>query len=170
MLSMFNKLLKAQNDFYKVCGFRSTDLMREAESAEYYAHYYNISNKSVKFRIAKITPTKSGQFVTMWKRGEDGIIKPYDQSDNIDFFVINVAYEDKIGQFVFPQATLIAKNIFSLNDKGGKRAIRVYSPWDKVSSRQALLTQKWQMQYFIEITPDTTINVELAKKLYSISK
>jgi MepB protein len=37
----------------------------------------------VQYRVAKITPTKVGQFVTLWKRVGRGPIQPFDLSDPV---------------------------------------------------------------------------------------
>ncbi|MCP5369402.1 MAG: MepB family protein [Rickettsiaceae bacterium] len=50
-----------------------------------------IKGKKGLFRIAKKTPTKSGYFVTIWKRGADSIIAPYEEADAIDFVVVAVS-------------------------------------------------------------------------------
>ena len=112
-LKISNKVMDAQNVLYRLCGFKVNDLMPENESEEYCAHFYSIKNKNIRFRIAKKTPTKTGQFVTLWKRMPNGIIGPYDKSDSVDLFVINLAHKNKIGQFIFPKSILIEKNIFS---------------------------------------------------------
>nr|WP_255255565.1 MepB family protein [Bacillus cereus] len=36
----------------------------------------------------------------------------------------------------------------SNKDKGGKRAICIYLPWDKPTSRQVQKTQRRQLEYF----------------------
>jgi hypothetical protein len=46
--------------------------MLERESLEYAACSFKLNSMSVKFRVAKITPTKIGQFVTLWKRVSKG--------------------------------------------------------------------------------------------------
>ncbi|MEC0126550.1 MepB family protein [Paenibacillus pabuli] len=51
-----------------------------------------------------------------------------------------------IGHFVFPKHVLLQRDIISDQGKGGKRAIRVYPPWDKPTSKQALNTQQWQLE------------------------
>ena len=118
------------------------------------------------FRQAKITPTKIGQFVTIWKRNiEKNIIEPFEVSDEIDLFVINVKNESQFGQFVFPKSILIEKGIFT-NKKKGKRAIRVYPIWDLTDSKQAIKTQKWQLDYFLDIPIDGSLNINRAKLLY----
>lgn len=79
--------------------------------------------------------------------------------------MVNVKYDDHFGQFIFPKSKLIEKGIISTNKKEGKRAFRVYPPWDTVINKQAERTQKWQLNYFLRI--DNSVNIELAQKLYS---
>lgn len=54
----------------------------------------------IKFRVAKITPTKVGLFVTFWKRIGAGPILPYDLSDPFDFLIISVRNEKHLGKFI----------------------------------------------------------------------
>jgi len=49
-------------------------LQKEEESDEYSAFRFSLNNKKICYREAKITPTKTGQFVTLWKRNVSGII------------------------------------------------------------------------------------------------
>src|SRR5258708_5952015 len=92
---------------------------------------FNLNGFFIRFRVAKITPTKIGQFVTLWKRIGNGPTQPYDTSDTVDFFIISTRKDDHFGQFVFPKSVLSEQGILSINGKGGKRGIRVYPPWDK---------------------------------------
>lgn len=167
MLDALKKVLEAQNYFYDVCGFKVTNFIVENEGVEYYAHFYCLENKNIRFRIAKKTPTKTGWFVVMWKR-KDNVIVPYDYVDQVDFFVINVVNQSKIGQFVFPQSVLLERGVFSIDSKGGKRAMRVYSPWDGTQSVQATRTKKWQEQYFVDMSFKNAETIERIKKLYFI--
>ena len=48
------------------------------------------------FVVAKITPTKIGQFVTLWKRSGKLPIQPFDLS--IDFVVVSVRKGDLFGR------------------------------------------------------------------------
>ena len=52
------------------------------ESAEYGACSFKLNGKTIQFRVSKITPTKTGQFVTIWKRNKEGITEPFDNADN----------------------------------------------------------------------------------------
>lgn len=119
-------------------------------------------------RSAKVTPKKEGQFVMFWKRKPNGPIEPFNESDNIDFLVVNTQKGQRTGQFVFPKSILIKKGIISTAKKEGKRAFRVYSNWDLPSNTQAERTQKWQSDYFYEINVSTS--VKQVAELYRVER
>jgi hypothetical protein len=102
----------------------------------------------------------------VWKRDSNRITAPYDSSDQVDFFVINVVHNNKVGQFVFPKAVLLEKGVFSTNSKGGKRGIRVYSPWCEANNRQAAKTKQWQERFFIDLSLQDSENIERFRNLY----
>ncbi len=168
MLDILKKVISAQNSLYDTCGFTVKNFSAENESEEYYAHSYLLGAKNIRFRIAKKTPTKTGWFVTMWKKNQNNIIAPYESSDQVDLFVINIVDQNRIGQFVFPKSILVEKNIFSTKAKEGKRAVRVYSPRDEANNAQALRTKKWQCEYFIDITSTNATSTEKIRDLYSL--
>jgi hypothetical protein len=150
-------LIIAKETLYDSCNFDVTQPQPEAESQEYDAYRFQLNQKQICYRAAKITPTKTGQFVTLWKRNTTGIIEPFDFSDAIDFVIVSVRKDDLFGQFVFPKAVLLEKGIFTTLTKEGKRATRVYPPWDETTSKQAQKTQQWQLNYFHTITPNTNL-------------
>lgn len=150
---------------YDACGFQLSNLELNAESSEYEACSFVLNGKNIHARFSKITPTKTGQFVTIWKRNKDGITEPYAVSDNFDFLVITARSGNKYGQFIFPKAVLASKGIVSQNGKGGKRGIRVYPPWDAAESKQAATTQSWQTKYFLRMDMELAEAIESAKKL-----
>ena len=39
----------------------------------------------------------------------------------------------------------------SKNNIGGKRGFRVYPPFEKVTSTQAIKTQSWQVEYYKDL-------------------
>jgi hypothetical protein len=147
------------------CNFQITQPIPETESSEYGACRFVLNNSNILFRTAKITPTKTGQFVTLWKRINQGPIQPFDSTDSIDLFVISVRKDNHFGLFIFPKAVLISKEIVS-DKKEGKRAIRVYPPWDITTSKQAQKTQNWQLEYFLETSVNLPINSNRAKLLF----
>ncbi|MFV8370115.1 MepB family protein [Flavobacterium sp. LB2R40] len=150
------------------CDFEIENLIIEKESVDYCASKFDLNTFKILFRTAKITPTKIGQFVTLWKRFEKGPIQPYDSNDPIDFFIINTMSGAKFGLFIFSKSVLIQQGIITTPLKEGKRAIRVYPPWDKTISKLAQKTQKWQLNYFLEIPSEQSLNIERAKSLFVI--
>ncbi|WP_163407582.1 MepB family protein [Flavobacterium ajazii] len=166
--SISNDLILVKELVFNCCNLKSTLPEPETESAEYSAYRFEINDKKICYREAKITPTKTGQFVTLWKRNISGTIEPFDFSDPIDFVIISARKENNFGLFIFPKSVLLEKGIFSTSAKEGKRAIRVYPPWDITTSKQAQKTQEWQVNYFLEIFEKETI-VSKAKKLFDIS-
>lgn len=117
-----------QYNTYAQCGLKIESFLPKDTISKYCSHIFNLNNKNILFKIAKKTPKKTGWFVTLWKRNSDNI-----------------------GQFIFPKTVLLEKKILSQNNKGGKRAIRVYTPWDKVTSTQASQTQSWHSPFFVDL-------------------
>lgn len=159
-------LLRAKARVYDPSGFTCSQPVPEAESAEYGACAFTLDGLSVRFRVAKTTPTKVGQFVTVWKRSESGPIQPFDAEDPVDLFVISTREGERFGQFVFPRDVLRERDIVSTNGSGGKRAFRVYPPWVTTTNRQARSTQKWQVEHFLQLSEDEPVDVLRAHALY----
>ena len=150
---------------YDKCGFDFSNFKQNSDSKEYGACSFDLDGKIIQYRVSKITPTKAGQFVTIWKRNNDGITQPFDISDNFDFFIITSKSGNNLGQFIFPKSVLADKGIITRNGKEGKRGIRVYPPWDIAENRQAIKTQSWQTKYFITIKNDNLTDLDLTKQL-----
>ncbi|MET9645744.1 MepB family protein [Streptomyces syringium] len=168
MTTTHDDLLAAKTLVYDPNGFTCSEPVPEAESAEYAAHAFTVDGRSVRFRVAKTTPTKVGQFVTVWKRiGGGGPIQPFDAADPVDLFVISTRDGDRFGQFVFPREVLRGRDIVSTDGVGGKRAFRVYPPWVTTTNRQASATQRWQTEYFLPIPEDgRPVDGERARAFY----
>ena len=165
---MNRHITSAKQFLYDPCGLTFSVFNEEAESHEYGACTFNLNALVIKFRSAKITPSKTGQFVTLWKRSEAGITEPHDASDLIDLFVIQVTKGQLSGQFVFPKPVLVEKGILSSSVGEGKRGFRVYPPWDIATNCQAEITQKWQLDYFLKIPPDGSFDRERANVLFGL--
>lgn len=151
---------------YDKCGFQLTNLKLNLESLAYGACSFELDGKKIEHRTAKITLTKTGQFVTIWKRNINGITEPFDILDEIDFIVITAKSGDNFGQFIFPKSVLVDKGIMAQNGKAGKRGIRVYPTWDALINKQAEKTQIWQTKYFITIGSDNSAELDRAKKIF----
>lgn len=174
-------LLAAKALVYDPSGLVCSRPVPEAESAEYGAHGFTVDGSAVRFRVARTTPTKVGQFVTVWKRSADGgPIRPYDSGDPVDLFVISTrdtgdgVGDDSggtggsggSGQFVFPRAVLRERDIVSTDGVGGKRGFRVYPPWVTTTNRQAGRTQKWQVEYFLPVPDGEPADPDRCRALY----
>lgn len=159
-------LLAAKAFVYDPCGLACSQPVAEAESAEYAAHAFTLDGLAVRFRAAKTTPTKVGQFVTVWNRSPGGPIQPYDASDPVDLFVISSRDGHHFGQFVFPLDALRRHGVVSVHGVGGKRAFRVYPPWVTTTNRQAGRTQSWQLDHFLHLPRDGPVDLARARELY----
>lgn len=152
--SISASLLLLKSQLYDPCFVDLAELRMVSKS--YDACSFQLNGKRVIYRASKLTPKKTGQFVAIWKRNEQGITAPFDASDDFDFMVIAALSAERVGQFVFPKAVLIKQGVISLNHAGGKRGMRVYPFWDIVTSKQARKTQLWQGEWFLEVTHDPT--------------
>ncbi len=141
-------LEKLLYDYFK---YKITNLIINKESNEYGACLFNLNGIKFLYRNAKITPTKIGQFVTVWKRSDNKITIPYSLNDALDYYIISVQKDAFMGYFIFPINILHTNGIVSdLNGNGGRRGFRVYPIWDKPDNKQAEKTQKWQISYFLD--------------------
>lgn len=154
-------LTMAKELVYDNCGFRITNFQHHAESVEYGGCSFELNGKKILYRASKTTPTKTGQFVTIWKRNINGTTMPFDVVDDFDFVIISSKRDGNFGQFIFPKSVLADKGILTANGKDGKRGIRVYPPWDVVNNRQAIKTQNWQTKYFVSISDDVNAYLNL---------
>jgi hypothetical protein len=154
-------------NFFDHYGWISSNIEREKESQEYEAYRLKINEKTVVFRTAKTTPTKVGQFVTLWKRNNgEAPIQPFSSEDSIDYVIVCTRQEERLGLFIFNNIVLQQKGIYSTENQKGKLAIRVYPVWDNPTSYQAQKTQAWQKEYFSEILAQEPQTKEKIKTLF----
>ncbi|MEU9125545.1 MepB family protein [Streptomyces sp. NPDC048506] len=163
---LHDDLLAAKDMVYDPSGFVCSPPVPEPESAEYAAQGFMLDGLSVRFRVAKTTPTKVGQFVTVWQRSTEGPIRPFDADDGVDVFVISSRDGAHFGQFVFPREVLCERGIVSRNGSGGKRGFRVYPPWVTTTNRQAHRTQEWQVVHFLSLGEGGPVDLARARALY----
>lgn len=165
---LFSELELIHKYIFRVCGIELKNVETELESQEYSAHNFELNNEKVKFRMAKITPKKTGQFVTIWKRNERGITQPHDISDKFEFYIIATREENKFGIFIFNKMVLSENKILTNKNGEGKRGIRVYPTWSSATNKQAQKTQNWQERYFVVISDKNQIDISKAKKLLNL--
>ena len=142
------------------------NLIIDEESNAYSACSFSLDSKRIVYRKANTTPKKIGQFVAIWKRNKLGETAPYQDTDSLDALIIAVETATHRGQFIFPRELLVKKNILSSSTKLGKRGIRVYPSWDTPTNKQAIKTQQWQLDYFVNFNEDAAqITKELKERL-----
>lgn len=139
-------------EIFKRCGFKCSTPVAEAESEDYDASTFKLDSHQIKFRSGKVTPTKVGLFVTLWKRNAQGVTAPHDETDPFDFYIVHTKKEKLEGYFIFPQSALAQYGVLSKKHSGGKRGFRVYPSWDIDLNKQAKQTQSWQLKYFVSIS------------------
>lgn len=141
----------------------------EKQNSKYGAGLFELSCRTVRFRVANITPTKIGQFVAIWEKDMNNKNQPFSYEEAPDLLVITTLKNDtEYGQFIFPKEILFKQNIFRSSSTKGKMAIRVYPSWDRPTSKQAIKTQKWQLPYFVDMSHQNKLSREKIIKLYSI--
>lgn len=151
-----------------------TRVKEERQNSDYAAGRFKLSTgldtKTVRFRVAKQTSTKIGQFVTFWEKDANKTNQPYPFDEAPDLLVITVFRNNGMfGQFVFPKAILIKKGILRTNSTKGKMAIRVYPSWDSPTSTVAIQTQHWQLDYFFEVSNIDILPTQKIVELYAQS-
>lgn len=153
---------------FKPCNFSLKNIKPESESQQYAAHTFQLNKYQILFRKTKITPTKTGQFVTLWKRNEKGITEPFDLKDEFNCYLIAAKTPTNFGIFIFPKKVLHENKILSDQTTDGKRGIRVYPTWVETTSKQAKKTQDWQTKYFFDLSNPKQIDLNRAKNLLKI--
>lgn len=150
---MIKELALIRHTIFDRLELHITDLTKEAECEEYAGYNFKFGPFSIKFRKARITPKKTGQFVTLWKRNpQTKETEPFTSADTFDFLIIFT--EDKYQQdfFFFSRNTLVQHKILTASSQTGKRGFRVYAAWDTPGNKQAEKTGIWQKKSFINFS------------------
>lgn len=150
---------------WNAAGLVCADIVAQPESAEYCGHILTLAGRRAVFRSAKTTPTKAGQFVTLWQRSDEGPIRPFDTNDGVELFVVQAGFGAGLGQFVFPTSALVRHGVVSVDGQGGKRAMRVYLPDVECGNAQSRRTQAWQCEYFL---PTARLDTARARALHAV--
>ena len=108
ILSLLDEVILKPNHF------AISNIEKDAECEEYLGFNFNINHLSVKFRKAKITPKKVGQFVTLWKRNTSKQTDPFDENDLFDFYIIATEDDKKNGYFIFSKSFCLFSSKISL--------------------------------------------------------
>lgn len=160
------ELLKEQ--LYDICSLQISNYQVDKECVEYSGNTYQIEGLKIIGRNAKKTPIKDGFFVTLWKRNGDGPIQPIESTEDFDYSIITARENGHCGVFIFPKFALINHGVLKSSSKPGKRAFRIYPPWEETNSKLALKSQKWQSEYFLELNSQEKLDCQLVKNLLNL--
>jgi hypothetical protein len=164
----YEALIYVNKKYYEPNHFIIKAIREEAQNSDYGAGTFHLNSKSVRFRVGKKTPTKIGQFVAFWAKDSNHKNQAFSYEQSTDLMVINTfTSKNNFGQFVFPKDVLVKQNILKTATTKGKMAIRVYPIWEKPTSKQAIETQKWQLEYFVELSDPNHLPTEQFLRLYS---
>ncbi|MGW6427037.1 MepB family protein [Nocardia sp. NPDC055053] len=152
---------------YNLLGLEFSAPVPETENAEYGAFVSHVGGRSVRFRVGRVTPAKVGLFVAVWHRAGDDSTEPFASEDAVDLLVITVREHRDSGQFVFPKRALVEHGIVSVGGRGGKRGFRVYPPWSATANKQAMRSQSWQCDYFLDLGEGREVDLDRALRLYT---
>lgn len=149
---MIKEIDLLQNLVFEKVQLLLKNLEKDAECEEYFGYNFHLNQFKIKFRKAKITPKKTGQFVTIWKRNLNRKTEPFKNTDDFDFYIIFTEQKKNSGFFIFPKNILSKRNILSTQSKEGKRGFRLYPNWDFPENKQAQKAKIWQTEFFINFT------------------
>ncbi len=146
------KDLQLLNDYLaEVLDVSIENIRQDQESETYFGFNFKLNNHHIKFRKAKITPRKIGQFVSLWRRNSQGKTEAFADDEDYNFYIIMTKSDDNIGFFLFPKIILAEHHILSSLGKDGKRGFRVYPELDFPNNQQAVKTKSWQQTFFINM-------------------
>lgn len=112
---MITELEQLQNSIFSKLNLIISRLQPDSECEEYFGHSFQLNQFSIKFRKAKITPKKIGQFVTLWKRNpESKQTEPFTSEDLLIFTLSSVIKVINPDSSFSPNKFLFRK-IFSLS-------------------------------------------------------
>lgn len=165
---MIEVLNRIENTILNINNLRISDIINDQECEEYSGCSFQLNNQKIKFRKAKITPKKTGLFVTLWKRNGNRQTEPYNLNDRFDFYMIVTEQQHRFGFFFFPAYILGENQILATHNKKGKLGFRVYTVWDNPQNTQAEKTKNWQSGYFIDISNVENIDHEKFKSIIGV--
>jgi hypothetical protein len=165
---------------FSPAGLTREDVRPDVDGLDYDGIEYTVSGLRIVGRFARITPTKNGAFVAVWRRAADGGTRPFEVADPFDAFTIAVREGASFGLFVFPKAALVGYGVVSAGRSGavpddgggdgtrlrtsiGKRGFRLYAPWVAPSSRQAERSQAQQAPHFLDLTAGPASSADVSR-------
>ncbi|QUG84018.1 MepB family protein [Bacillus nitratireducens] len=167
MVDFSNIVEKLDEMIYKPNNLFIANQKEEKQNSEYAGGIFQLNNRSIRFRVSKITPNKIGQFVSFWEKDASMRNQAFSYDSAPNLLVITCIADNKLGQFIFPKEILLKEKILKTQNQKGKMAMRVYPIWDKPVSNQAKKSQLWQLQYFVDLSDSKNVAIHKLLNLYS---
>lgn len=126
----------------------------EEQNGDYESGLVVLSGQRWRLRAARLTPTKPGAFVAVWRRSAQGNTEPFPADEAVAGLAVFVSEEDqRRGVFWFTAEHLRELGVTSSHRHPGKRGFRVYPAWCTGLNRQASRTQAAQSAAFVQLWP-----------------
>ncbi|GAC79081.1 hypothetical protein SAMN04488550_3857 [Gordonia malaquae] len=125
------------------------ELTPDTSNIDYAGRIARVGREVWRVRTARITPTKPGAFVAVWRRAADGGTEPFPSDEPITGLLVFVEDGDHEGVFAFTLNDLERLKITASPTSPGKRGFRVYPEWVDGLNPQATRTQRAQAAAFI---------------------
>src|SRR6478752_10602638 len=107
-MEFYEALTYVNENFYKPNQFVIKAIREEAQNSDYGAGIFQLNSKSIRFRVAKTTPNKVGQFVSFWEKDAAHKNQAFSYGKATDLLVINTfTSTNRFGQFIFPKEVLL---------------------------------------------------------------
>jgi len=143
----------ALSHYLAATGARSGLVRAEEQGSDYEAAVADLDGADWRVRTARITPTKPGAFVAVWRRDPSGATEPFDIGDSTAGLLVLVPAASRFGAFRFPLDRLGELGVYSTPTSSGKRGFRLYPPWCSDLNPQARRTQEKQAPFFDVLPP-----------------
>ncbi|MEG0328615.1 MAG: MepB family protein [Erysipelothrix sp.] len=127
-------------------------LIEENQNQEYEGFRFEYERKIYRSRLAKKTPKKKGYFVAFYEKDNLNVNQAFSDDDPADITLVSIIDGNLKGIFIFPKEALKQHGILKTKSQKGKMAIRVYPSWEKDLNATATRTQKWQIEYFKDLS------------------
>lgn len=124
----------------------------EEQSSDYESGTVILDSGLWRLRAARLTPTKPGAFVAVWRRLGDGTTAPFGGDDPAAGLFVFVEEGAHFGVFRFTTEQLAAFGVLRTDRSPGKRGFRVYPPWCAGLNRQAARSQAAQSVAYHELS------------------
>lgn len=141
--------LTTVQEYALATGLRLGALRPETQGSDYESGVALLDGVWWRVRTARVTPTKPGAFVAVWRRGASGSTEPIPVSDDVQGLIVAVRDSGGRGVFRFPGRALQELGIAPSGRGAGKRGFRLYPPWCAGLNPQAARTQRAQEPYFV---------------------